>query len=946
MKKLLLLVYFVTFTIYSQIPAGYYDTAIGTNYTLKTQLYNIIDNHTVLSYTPGLWDTYQTSDRDIYYENDGTILDMYSENPTGADPYNYTYSTDQCGGYSNEGDCYNREHIIPQSVFSEQSPMVSDAHFIIPTDGKVNGLRSAFPHGVVGTATSTTLNGSKLGSGLNSGYSAGYTGTVFEPIDEFKGDIARMYFYFATRYENLVSGWSSYDMFDGTSNKVFTEPFLTILMTWHTNDPVSTREIDRNNAIYARQNNRNPFIDHPEYVAQIWSTTPDTEDPTAPTSLIASNITNTTVDLNWNVSTDNVGVTSYDIFVDGSSYATSATNSATLTGLTQNTTYNFTVFAKDAFGNTSTVSNTETITTTNIIDVDAPSIPLNLVVSNETSSTIDLSWTASTDNVGVTSYDIYVDGIYNIATASTTYTITGLSPTTTYSFTVLAKDGATIPNESAQSTAVDGTTTAIPSFCTSETFTNIPIASSSSYLARTWTGDDGGSWSSTDTRTDQTLTGSAVTIRNGTLSAPTTANGIGDLTVTTKLIFGGTTGTFDLKVNGVVVGTIPNGIENEIITTTITGINISGNVTVVFDNTSNTGNRVIFDDLSWSCYTGTADTEAPTAIVDLSSSNTTSSSTDLAWTASTDNVGVTSYEIFKDGVFLASSATNSYTVTGLTASTSYNFTVFAKDAAGNTSLVSNTSSVSTTTAATGGGTELFISEYVEGGGNNKAIEIANFTGSIVDLSNYSIKKQANGAGSWANELTLSGTLNTNNVYVIGNSGAVIDVTSVSNITVGGAPIDFNGNDPVGLFKNGVLIDIVGVFNNTTVFAANTTLRRKSTINSPNTTYNTSEWDILVSDTFNGLGAHTLSTLSTPDFVRNLFSVYPNPSINNQVTISVQNNTEIETIQFYNLMGQLVINIQQPILIYNSIEINDIPKGLYIIKIANKNAYSTKRLIVQ
>ncbi len=397
-------------------------------------------------------------------------------------------------------------------------------------------------------------------------------------------------------------------------------------------------------------------------------------------------------------------------------------------------------------------------------------------------------------------------------------------------------------------------------------------------------------------------------------------------------------------MNGVVVGTIPNGIENEIITTTITGINISGNVTVVIDNSSSTGNRVIFDDLLWSCYTGTADTEVPSAIVDLSSSNTTSTGTNLSWTASTDNVGVTSYEIFKDGVFLASSANNSYAVTGLTASTSYNFTVYAKDAAGNTSLVSNTAPVTTLAAATGGN-ELFISEYVEGSSNNKAIEIANFTGSIVDLSNYSIKKQINGAGLWVNEVFLIGTLNDGGVYVIANSSSVSAITSVANQTTS-APIDFNGDDPVGLFKNGVLIDLLGVFNIATVYAENVTLRRKSTINSPNTTYTLSEWDSFPIDTFDGLGTHTLSTLSTPDFIRNLFSVYPNPTINNQVTISVQNNTEIEAIQFYNLMGQLVIDIEQPKIIQQRIEINNIPKGMYIVKIANKNAYSTKRVIVQ
>lgn len=257
---------------FAQIPAGYYDTATGTGTTLKTQLYNKIKGHTDQGYG-GLYVTYQTSDVDNFYENDGTILDMYSEKPTAVDPYNFTTgSTQRCGNYSNEGDCYNREHIIPQSVFNEDAPMHNDAHFITPTDGKVNGVRSNYPHGVVGTATFTSLNGSKLGPALNSGYAAGYSGTVFEPIDEFKGDIARMYFYFATRYQNVITTWgNAYGMFaSGNSGQVFTPTFMNILVQWHNQDPVSPREIARNNAIYLRQGNRNPYVDHPEYVAAIW----------------------------------------------------------------------------------------------------------------------------------------------------------------------------------------------------------------------------------------------------------------------------------------------------------------------------------------------------------------------------------------------------------------------------------------------------------------------------------------------------------------------------------------------------------------------------------------------------------------------------------------------------------------------------------------------------
>lgn len=257
---------------WAQIPAGYYSTATGTGYTLKTQLFNIIKNQTDLGYS-GLWVTYQTSDRDVFtgtgYENDNTIYDMYTENPTGsAGECGFIYGTDQDTGSGGGSECdvYNREHIVPQSIFSQAAPMRHDAHFVTPTDKKVNGDRGDNPHGNVAVVSSTTNNGGKHGTSAI----AGYVGQVFEPNSAFKGDIARMYFYFATRYEDQIASWS-YPMFNGTSNQVFTNSFLNMLITWHNNDPVSVFEITRNNAIYARQNNRNPFIDHPEYVCQIYS---------------------------------------------------------------------------------------------------------------------------------------------------------------------------------------------------------------------------------------------------------------------------------------------------------------------------------------------------------------------------------------------------------------------------------------------------------------------------------------------------------------------------------------------------------------------------------------------------------------------------------------------------------------------------------------------------
>jgi len=254
---------FLFISSFAQAPAGYYTNAEGkTGYDLKSTLKTIITSgHNDRGYS-ALYNGYVLGDTD---PEDGYVWDMYSENPTGADPYNYSHGQKQCGNYTNEGDCYNREHLMPQSVFSEASPMRNDFFHVVPSDGKVNGQRSNYPFGEVSTATWTSLNGSKLGSNSTSGYS----GTVFEPIDEFKGDIARALFYFATRYETQVDGWS-HAMLNGTENQVFSTWFLTILLDWHKNDPVSNKEIVRNNAGYTFQGNRNPYVDHPEWVSCIW----------------------------------------------------------------------------------------------------------------------------------------------------------------------------------------------------------------------------------------------------------------------------------------------------------------------------------------------------------------------------------------------------------------------------------------------------------------------------------------------------------------------------------------------------------------------------------------------------------------------------------------------------------------------------------------------------
>lgn len=179
-----------------------------------------------------------------------------------------------------------------------------------------------------------------------------------------------------------------------------------------------------------------------DYTVNIVANGPDTQPPTAPTNLAASNITQTTVDLNWNASTDNVGVVGYDVYMGSTILGTVTGTAATVTGLSESTTYSFSVKAKDAAGNESPTSNVVAITTLAPPDTEAPTAPTNLTASNVTQSTVDLNWNASTDNVGVTGYDVYQGNNLLGTISGTSATVTGLTSNTTYSFSVRARDAA------------------------------------------------------------------------------------------------------------------------------------------------------------------------------------------------------------------------------------------------------------------------------------------------------------------------------------------------------------------------------------------------------------------------------------------------------------------------------------------------------------------------
>lgn len=239
----------------------YYQSANGKKGAdLKTALFNIVKSPSVVSYA-GLIDAYRKTDT----RPDGYLRDWYS-NTT-----NFRHDTDKAGNYKQEGDVYNREHSVPSSWFSKASPMYSDVVHVIPADGYVNNRRSNYPFGEVGTATYQSNNGySKLGSCRT----AGYSGTVFEPNDAVKGDIARIYFYMVTCYEDRISGWTgnavASQVLDGQKYPGLQQWTLDMMMRWAQLDPIDEVERARNEAVQEVQGNRNPFVDYPGLEAYIW----------------------------------------------------------------------------------------------------------------------------------------------------------------------------------------------------------------------------------------------------------------------------------------------------------------------------------------------------------------------------------------------------------------------------------------------------------------------------------------------------------------------------------------------------------------------------------------------------------------------------------------------------------------------------------------------------
>lgn len=665
----------------------------------------ITDTHVnFLSYTPGVWEASKSTDVNPSNANQVLLIYGWESGADGDITNDRTRSIDNNGGGVGQ---WNREHVYSRSLgtpnLGESGPG-ADAHHLRPSDVQRNSSRG----------NKKFANGSG-----NSGSSSG----GWYPGDEWKGDVARMMMYMYLRYGDRCL--PSNVGIGSTANTP--DEMIDLFLQWNADDPVSDLERQRNafhentNNTYA-QGNRNPFIDNPRLATRIWGgpeaedtwgiySGADNEAPSVPSNLRATDITTFSIDLAWNASTDNVGVSSYDVFVNGDLFGNTSDTQLTITDLNSDTSYSLTVLAKDIADNKSAQSSPLIVST--LADTSAPTVPSGIVISNETTNSFVVSWQASSDNTGVTAYDIYIDGNKNGSTDATSYTVLNLDEGTAYSVQILAKDA--VGNSSALSDSV---------------------------IAQT---------------------------------------------------------------------TNPGSVANE----------------------------------------------------------------------------------------------------------------------------------------------LFFSEYVEGSSNNKALELVNLTENDIDLSVYSIKRQRNGGQDgdvWGDELNLTGTIEKNDVYVIINANATLEklideadfVQPINSQTNFGGPVNFNGNDPVGLFKNDVLIDIIGTYNGgSSNFAKDKTLIRKASVSQPNTSFDlNNEWEEHPQDMVDNIGSHSATLSATSYFVENI-RIYPNPTINKSITLY---NAKNGVVKVFSPLGKLV-SVKHISKTKQRIELTDLSTGVYYLQVFVGQRRIVKRILL-
>ena len=544
-----------------------------------------------------------------------------------------------------------------------------------------------------------------------------------------------------------------------------------------------------------------------DYTVDLTTGTVDTQAPTTPTNVAASNIQATSATISWTASTDDVGVTGYEVFRNGVSQGTTAGTSFNATGLSPATSYTYTVSAFDAAGNTSSLGSV-TFSTLSGADTTPPSTPTNVTASSIQTTTATISWTASTDDVGVTGYEVFEDGVSQGTTAGTSFNATGLSPGTTYTYAVSAFDAA---------------------------------------------GNN---------------------------------SGLGSTSFTTQTA---------------------------------------------------------------------ADTQAPTVPTNLSVVAVGNTTVDLSWTASSDNVGVTGYDVYEGANLAGTTTSASFQVTGLTASTTYSFTVRARDAAGNVSAAS--AAVSATTTGGGGGSPVVLHQgYFESGWDGWAdggSDSFRYNGSRSFEGSYSIRLRDN---------TNSSTMTLSNVNLSGYSNVEVDFYFYPNSMENGEDFWLQYNSGSGWVT--VASYARGTdFNNDTFYNATVILDSGSFSFPSNAQFRfrndaSSNADRIYIDavTITANAPATLTgdgivAMNSPQGFNDLsvdesefegdIRLYPNPT-NGLLNIEMVDSNAAMTYRIVNLLGQ---QVKQGTLT-QTIDVSNLQAGMYILEINDGEDLINERFVKQ
>lgn len=361
---------------------------------------------------------------------------------------------------------------------------------------------------------------------------------------------------------------------------------------------------------------------------------------------------------------------------------------------------------------------------------------------------------------------------------------------------------------------------------------------------------------------------------------------------------------------------------------------------------------IIFIFSSLFCYAN--DTEPPTAPTNLNAVffQNMNGTVVLFWNSATDNIAVTEYDIYADGnyyqtvVHIPGEAQHDVVLFNLF-NNSYCFYVIAKDAASNLSNASNSACFTRYNDDDQYPVDVYISGIANGSGENKVLEITNFSGAIVDLLQYSLRISRDGNTSWQDIFTFpaGAMLPTEDVYVIGRTNGTYCNNSYN--TIDDTITDFDGNDAIGLFKNGILIDIIGNLGDNSTFINIDTIMLKSTAGNYGAgTYDTSGWNSrsMTSTCDAYMGQADFYLLNTEEFETNTFLVYPNPAKGNTLQFSTKNNQTIDNVTIVDVNGRNILTSSK--IMNNQIDIQNIKSGVYFVKIQSENKTSVHKLIRQ